>query len=52
MIYEVDLGDHTEMWSYKAIEAFYRNNVDKGEYPTYDIWLDDMTKHDLIREVA
>lgn len=51
-IYEVDMGDHTEMWSSKAVEAFYRNNVDKSEYKDFEEWFLDMERNGLITEVA
>ena len=50
--YEIDLGDHRETWSHKGIQEWYKNNADKAEYPTFDIWWDDMIRMGLITEVA
>ena len=49
-MYEIDMGDHRETWSYKAIQTWYRYNADHVEYPTFDIWWDDMKKCGLITE--
>lgn len=51
MMYEVDLGDHREIWSYKEIYSWWKYNGNHDEYPTFDIWWDDVKRHGLILEI-
>lgn len=52
MIYKVDMGDHTELWSYRAVEAFYRNNIDHSEYKDFEEWRIDMERQGLMVLIA
>jgi hypothetical protein len=47
-MYTVDMGDHRETWSLKAIRSYYQHNVDHSEYADFVEWWDDMTRNGII----
>lgn len=49
--YDVDYGDHWEhVNSKKELTRIYNKSIDKKEYPDFDDWFHDMTRHGIIVE--
>ena len=51
MFYAVDYGTYTRIVTESEIYKLYDEVVNKTEYPFYDVWMYDMKRMGLVKEV-
>ena len=49
--YLVDMGNKTETWYESVLRYYWQNNVNKAEYPDFEVWLADMEKFCIISKI-
>ena len=51
MFYAVDFGLYTQIMMESEVHKLYDEVINKTEYPFYDVWMYDMKRMGLVREL-